>query len=57
MLREIASGVQQLKILEAYPAVAAGMADWWIAQYNDVDNKMLMCLGDVDTTVTCASGF
>ena len=39
------------------PHVAAAIADQWIAWYDDVDNKMFMCLADVDITVTCASGF
>ena len=39
------------------PRVAAGIADQWIAWYDDVDNKMLMCLADVYIIVACTSGF
>ena len=39
------------------PRVAAGIANQWIAQYDDVDNKMPMCLADLGIAVACASGF
>jgi len=29
----------------------------WIAWYDDVDNKMLMYLADMDIIVACASGY
>ena len=29
----------------------------WIAWYDDMDNKMLMYLADMDIIVACASGY